>query len=47
MLGIHRPLIDPDDIAALVDEERCWQAEVSMTVEQIAIENVIDSGYLI
>jgi hypothetical protein len=47
MPGIHRPLINLDDIASLIDQERCWQAEVAMTVEQIPVQNAVNSGYLI
>ena len=44
VFGDDRALIHLDDVAVAVDQERCWQAEIAVTIEQLAIENVVDGG---
>src|SRR5437773_1525340 len=45
-LGRHHPLIDLDDHAVFINQQRRWDGEVSVAVEQETVNQVIDPGHL-
>ena len=47
MFRKHGALVHLHDVAVAVDQEGCWKAEIAMTVEQLAIENVVDGGNVV
>ncbi len=47
VLRIHRPLVNLDDVAATIDEERGRKTQVAMPVKKITIENVVRASEII
>src|SRR3954466_15333082 len=42
-LRTDRALIDLHNPAALINEERCWDAKISATVKHIPVNDVVDA----
>ncbi len=47
LLGMHHSLIDLDDHAVRIDEERGGQSNVSSPIEQVAIQDVVNTDRLL
>jgi hypothetical protein len=44
--GTYGSLVQLHDAAGFVDQERCWEGEIAVTIEEISIEDVVDAGHL-
>ena len=47
MLGNDEALVNLNDVAIAINQEGGRKVEVAMTVEQLTIKNVIDSGNIV
>ena len=43
LIGIYETLVQLHDVAVAVDQERCGNGEISATIEQVAINNVVNA----
>ena len=44
--GLDCALVNLDDHAVAVQEERRWERKISAAIEQVAVDDVVDAGYL-
>src|SRR5580704_939406 len=47
VLRVDWSLVDLDDAARRIDQERGWKAEIAVAVEYLAIEKVVNRNYIV
>ena len=47
VLRVYRSLVDLNDVAFHVDQKGCGNNQITVTVEQVTVQNVVNAGYIL
>ena len=47
VVGFERALIDLHNVAALIDQKGRGKRQVAMAIEQVAVQHIVGTGYVV